>query len=502
MLFDMKKPAGLILLIAAPLIVGYVNQFKGEEIKVDNIASTGMMKVKLLTSPVDPIYTGDQQVPTFRTVSGYCYENIQMKHIGDIETAWNRYTGKGVAIGFVDSGLDINHPDFEGKIDPRSAHIYMKSNVVEKDIGPEYIYHDKASIFSKNYESHGTNVAGVAAAKINDDGIVGVAPDANILAIKCDLYPDSTIEAINYLVECKVDIISLSIGIYAEAYYNQMEQKWHNHKYIDFDPKAKDVFIPAITNALENNIIVIASAGNESSVTHIYPASVDGVIGVGALAFDSHERMARFSNSNDEKEKRGDICNVDIVAPGFVVTDDYTSEGSGYIQTEGTSFAAPIVAGAAALWKEKYPEGTINEFKEDLYHSTKEIADKGWDRYSGYGVLDVYNLLATKPCSLADINIKQNERYQIEDIITGSPVHFYSENNKVAEVSETGLITGKGGGETLIQVASNNVVKKIYVTVKSNGGCGGNIVTSSTIISVLSVAFISLILIKRKSQKE
>lgn len=505
----MKKIPCLLLVLIIPLFSNLSKEttvFNSEKISYKLPAKQiNEHKIFLKTNfaPKDPYYTGASRVTS---PLGNVYQNISFNYIGNIENVWDKYTGKNVTIAVIDTGLDINHPDFAGKIDEKSGYFYTEGNTPKSQIGKQYISHD---LVSGSYSSHGTNTAGAALAGTGNEGTIGVAPDANLLALKCDLEDLSVNNAIRYAVDNGAKVINLSLGAYAEKYYNHRTNKWYDKIYEDYFPGCNTSMQDAIDYAYEHDVIVVASAGNETTSTHSYPAANNHVIGVGSLEYASSSTLAVFSNFNGENEAEGSNCNVDIVAPGYVVTPSYNGSST-YVQTQGTSFSSPIVAGAAALWLEKNPDGTPDQFLNDLAASCKDIGKTGWDTSFGYGSLDVEKLLSLMMVDQTPIKISVGQTYQIRVSSTGEEheVNFVSNNEKVVTVTNEGLVTAVAAGKTSIVVMSGTVTRTIDVTVLSNNnplvngfGCGGNISTTSTIISLLSITFVSLLILKKKKIK-
>src|SRR3954454_1269875 len=115
---------------------------------------------------------------------------------------WNKSKGKGITVAILDTGCDISHPDLKERI-------IGGQNFTADDQGNKQVYRD--------YNGHGTHVAGTIAATVNQMGVVGVAPEANLLIIKVldkngSGQYDWIINGINYAIEQKVDIISMSLG--------------------------------------------------------------------------------------------------------------------------------------------------------------------------------------------------------------------------------------------------------------------------------------------------
>lgn len=223
---------------------------------------------------------------------------------------WNKnITGKNVKIAVIDTGCDLSHPDLKDRI-------IGGRNFTSEDGGNVNKYDD--------YNGHGTHVCGTIAASSNKNGIIGVAPDAKLIILKVlgktgSGSLTSIIDAINYAINLKVDIISMSLGT------SQDILSLHQ----------------AIINAVNNNILVVCAAGNEGDSNGAtdefsYPGAYNEVISVGAVDFN--KSAARFSDSNKE---------VDVVAPGVNIISTYM--GGNYKSLSGTSMATPHISGILAL---------------------------------------------------------------------------------------------------------------------------------------------------------
>jgi major intracellular serine protease len=235
---------------------------------------------------------------------------------------WDQTKGKGITVAILDTGCDIIHPDLKERI-------IGGRNFTNDDGGKADEY--------KDYNGHGTHVAGTIAATKNNTGVVGVAPEANLLIIKVLDKNGSgqyewIINGINYAIEQRADIISMSLG----------------------GPEDLPELHTAIQKAISNNILVICAAGNEgdgvdSTDEFDYPGSYNEVISVGAIDLERHS--SNFSNSNNE---------VDLVGPGEKILSTFL-DGK-YATLSGTSMATPHVSGAMALIKAL----SITSFERDL----------------------------------------------------------------------------------------------------------------------------------------
>ncbi|CAM4085583.1 S8 family peptidase [Mesobacillus thioparans] len=224
---------------------------------------------------------------------------------------WDRTKGKGMKIAVLDTGCETTHPDLQERI-------IGGRNFTDDDRSNPDIYTD--------YNGHGTHVAGTIAAHENDDGVIGVAPEAGLLIVKVlnkagsGKY-DWIIKGIQYAIDQDVDIISMSLGGPADV------------------PALHEV----IKAAVAKNILVVCAAGNEgdgddSTNEFAYPGAYNEVISVGAINLERDS--SEFTNSNNE---------VDVVAPGERITSTYLN--GKYATLSGTSMAAPHVSGALALIK-------------------------------------------------------------------------------------------------------------------------------------------------------
>jgi subtilisin len=238
----------------------------------------------------------------------------------------SKYTGKGVKIAILDSGIDISHPDLSVK-----GGISFVGNT--KDLSDS--------------TGHGTHVAGIISAKANDIGITGVAPNAYIYAVKIlnnrDFGKNSILlSAIDWCLKNKMDIIHMSISS---------------------NKKSKAVE-KALQEAYNKGALMIASAGNrgfylKESIT--YPGAYESVIAVGSL--DNNNKRSIFSSVGKELE---------IMAPGEKI---YSTEPNGYGYRDGTSMAAPYVTGIAALIMEKYPGMKNIEIRNRINESATKLGD-------------------------------------------------------------------------------------------------------------------------------
>ncbi len=241
--------------------------------------------------------------------------------------AWDVTTGNSTTIvGVLDTGIDINHQDLKDNIflnlnETKDNGIDENQNGYIDDVNGWNFADDNNSVFSSSVsDSHGTKVAGVIAAQLNDKGIAGVAPNIKLLPLKFMKgevgYTSDAIEAIEYAKSLGIKIINCSWGSseFNQALYDEMEN---------------------------SGILFICAAGNEGkdiSKSGFYPAAYDlpNVISVAAL----NNQGGLLASSNYGK-------NVQVGAPGSGIIT--TAPGNTYEAASGTSIATPFVTGIAAL---------------------------------------------------------------------------------------------------------------------------------------------------------
>ncbi|MDL5204129.1 type VII secretion-associated serine protease mycosin [Streptomyces sp. ALI-76-A] len=277
----------------------------------------------------------------------------------NLDELWAQSTGKNVQVAVIDTGVDVKNPQLTRAVDASKGENLLpaKNSEGEKiDRGNSQGTTDTVG--------HGTRVAGIIAARpLKGTGFVGLAPDATIIPIKQnDAEGNGTAatlaRAIRDAVAAGADVINISQDT-ANAV------------------RPAQALEDAVTYALDQDVVVVASAGNDGlggNVKITYPASYEGVLAVAAS--DRNNERASFSQSGEF---------VGVAAPGVDMIS--TVPGGGHCSDNGTSFSAPYVAGVAALLKSKYPEWSAQEIVAQI-EQTAERSIPGHDRLVGWGVID------------------------------------------------------------------------------------------------------------------
>ncbi|WNF15113.1 S8 family serine peptidase [Microcystis aeruginosa] len=268
--------------------------------------------------------------------------------------AWARgYTGQGIVVAVLDTGVDRNHADLAGNIWTNAGEI--ANDGLDND-GNGYV----DDVYGWNFANgnnntldgnrHGTHVAGTIAAANNGFGATGVAYNARIMPVK--VLNDSgsgsysgIAQGIRYAVDNGADVINMSLG----------------------GGSTVSVVQSALQYASSRGVIVVMAAGNEGAAQPGYPASNATSWGLAVGAVNSSNQMASFSN------RAGSNSSMRYVtAPGVRVYSTLPNGGYGFLN--GTSMAAPHVAGVVALMLNANPNLTDAQVRQIITATAGNVA--------------------------------------------------------------------------------------------------------------------------------
>ncbi len=301
----------------------------------------------------------------------------------DADKVWNQYhlTGKGIIVAALDTGVDIEHPDLKSNI----WHNFAETNCadgIDNDLNG-YIDDCTGWDFGEKDNDvhgnifHGTHTAGIIAAKKDNSGIVGVAPESRLMPLK--VFRDDgaartsdVVSAIDYAWRNNADVISLSLGRKDQC--SSIEEQ-------------------AIRRALDAGVFVVTSSGNSDPDNGLKipfsnaPAVCAGAFTVGAS--DDTKHRADYSNYFQSMVK--------LLAPGGNRVDGVLStiqEGK-FGVSSGTSMAVPHISGLAALLYQANPSLLPDEVSEILCTSSADGGLTGIDQEYGCGVTNAANAIET-----------------------------------------------------------------------------------------------------------
>lgn len=255
--------------------------------------------------------------------------------------AWDAgYTGKGVKVAVLDTGIDHWHNDLHDNMAYGYNFVHNNENYLD-------------------CHGHGTHCAGIIAA---NGKMRGVAPNADLYGIQVldkrgrGTY-DAIIAGVEWAVDNHMDVVSMSLGA----------------------PMGTPALEEACDRAKEEGVIIVAAAGNSGADVG-YPAAYDSTITVGAV--DDKSEVAWFSSRGPQ---------MDVVAPGVLVRSTFKRQW--YKNFSGTSMATPHVAGAVVLLREQNPNITFDEVREKLRETANLNGRDGFTNDYGYGMIDLKGLL-------------------------------------------------------------------------------------------------------------
>ncbi|MER5516446.1 type VII secretion-associated serine protease mycosin [Streptomyces sp. NPDC002763] len=276
-----------------------------------------------------------------------------------LDEAWRTTKGKGVTVAVLDTGVEADHPDLVGNVLTAKDMIGFGARPGER-----------------TWARHGTAMAGIIAGHGhgigNDEGVMGVAPEAKILPVRVILEDgdsargkarstrgNALAEGIRWAADHGADVINLSLGDDSDSAHPEPSED------------------EAIQYALKKDVVVVASAGNGGDKgDHIsYPAAYPGVIA--ATAVDKFGTRAAFSTRR---------WYATVSAPGVdIVIADPDHK---YYEGWGTSAASAFVSGAVALIKAAHPGLTPAQVKKLLEDTARDAPSGGRDDSRGFGMID------------------------------------------------------------------------------------------------------------------
>ncbi|WHX40268.1 S8 family serine peptidase [Mesobacillus sp. AQ2] len=331
------------------------------------------------------------------------------------QKAWNsHYTGKNVKVAIMDSGI--------------SPHEDLKIAGGKSFVSYTASYKDDSG--------HGTHVAGIVGAQNNGLGIVGVAPDARVYALKVldrngQGYLSDMIAAIDWAITNNMDVLNLSLGSMEPSY----------------------VLERALNKAYKSGMLIVAAGGNEGTSTGngdnvAYPAKYPAVIAVSAV--DQNKVRGSFSATGNA---------IEFSAPGVGIVSTHLDNK--YVSYSGTSMATAFVTGSLALLKEMYPDLSASALREKLGRNALDLGASGKDSWYGLGLVQT---------PLTPERLSGKDRFEVSANISqkgwdSADTVFISNYNAFADALSAAPLAYKYNSPILLtQAGSLNPVTKQEIT--------------------------------------
>lgn len=359
--------------------------------------------------------------------------------------AWDVSRGNhDVTVAVLDTGINFEHEDLRGNIDFDHAYDAEAGTKLTKSAT----------------QGHGTHVAGIIAAEANNGiGFAGASYNANILPVNVFYYDagygdwyaktETLIKAYQYLkglvnngTLTDLHVINMSLGGYGTKSSTD----------VAFEREIGDM------NAL--GVMTVCAGGNGDEygnpiTSPSYPGDYDACVSV--VALDSTDTRASWADYNQYK---------DISAPGVAIWSTWIDGANATQRASGTSMASPLVAGCVALLFAAQPNISVEDAKQALYSSAKDLGTPGWDQYYGWGKVDAAAMLATLrgatiKVDTEELYVTQSAKFSAElytnqenDPATGTDWTWSVDKPSIATISADGTLTALQPGTVKVKVAS------------------------------------------------
>jgi thermitase len=314
--------------------------------------------------------------PLWGTLSAPAYTGVADADI-DAPEGWAITQGSpAVKIAILDSGISCSHADLDSKCVEQVNFVADHGSTVDDILG------------------HGTHVAAISAAETNNNvGTAGVAPMAKLGSLKV-CYEDYTLEWLGIIQGvCEDADIAAGINYAADAGYQVISMSLAG-------PEYSNTLEAAVNYAWSKGAVIVGAAGNDYTTVHQYPAAFDNVIGVAAT--DYYDNLAYFSSFSTDSDDW-----VSVAAPGHVILSavpgsfcyvaDDDPQGC-YDYKSGTSMAAPVVAGiAAVLWSQ--PGATNATVRSSIEEGADQTGALGQNflAWTQHGRVNLHGALTHQP---------------------------------------------------------------------------------------------------------
>lgn len=409
----------------------------------------------------------------YLSASGSGATNYEGLNDTEVTEAWDLVqTDKTVSVAVLDTGIRSSHEDLKDNVVATyDATLANSANGLDGDVTD-----------ATDVEGHGTHVAGIVAAEANNaKGVAGTSYNAGIVAVKVfltnnvgeknagDCYTDDLVCAYNYVIQNASDYNIRVVNMSVAGAISSLDAALAN----------------SIEEAYDQGIVTVCAAGNQNSALGLTvpylsaPADLSAhLVAVMNVTYTNGAWILSSSSNYNTTSQASSTSNKNICAPGTSILSTLRTGDSSYGQLSGTSMASPWVAGVLAMEFAANGNLTAKQAIDYLYESATDLGAAGWDRQTGYGLVNAYKAVSlakgTQVVSLKDISLASVATIPSQ-VYTGSAIA------PAVTVTFEGVTLTEGTDYTVAY--SNNVGPgTATVTITGIGGYTGS--TSLTFLIV------------------
>jgi hypothetical protein len=364
-------------------------------------------------------------------------------------------TGEGVLLGLLDTGFNWkNHESLKDATVVAEYDFIFKDNSTANDSRDNPAQHN-----------HGTLVFSIVGG-FKDSSLIGSAYGADFILAKTeDIRSEKHIEEDNYAAAIEwmesygVDITSSSLG------YSTFDSPEFSYSYSDMDGKTT-IVTKAVETAFRKGVVTISSAGNEGGTSWYYiTAPADGINTLAIGAVNNQNQIASFSSRGPSYDGR---IKPDVVTQGVGVYCAAAGNFSGYLTASGTSVAAPIASGIAALLLSAYPHLKNSQVKNILIETADNSSSPNND--VGYGLLSAVKAVEFPNLQASDGTFSINKMFISNENIFPHTVHIHYSTNGVDYTESQMEFDGNLKYSLKLPYLFNNDLVDFFFTYDDNTG--------------------------------
>lgn len=415
----------------------------------------------------------------YLSASGSGATNYEGLNDTEVTEAWDLVqTDKTVSVAVLDTGIRSSHEDLKDNVVATyDATVANSANGLSSGDVTD----------ATDVEGHGTHVAGIVAAEANNaKGVAGTSYNAGIVGVKVfptstfttpagtkklegNCYTDDLVCAYNYVIQnasaYNIRVVNMSVGGALSSLDAALSE--------------------SIEKAYEQGIVTVCAAGNQNSTLGLTvpylsaPADLSAhLVAVMNVAYTNGAWILSSSSNYNTTSQTSSTSNKNICAPGTSILSTLRTGDSSYGQRSGTSMASPWVAGVLAMEFAANSSLSAEQAIDYLYESAEDLGTAGWDRQTGYGLVNAYEAV-----SLA----KGATTVTLKDISSARVSAIPSQTYTGSAITPTVTLTYDGAtlteGTDYTVAYSNNVGPgTATVTITGIGGYAGS--TSLTFMIV------------------